>query len=152
MFKSHPYGKFVKRISFATGRLTSNITVSWFSPTASWRPDISDMTIQQAIFVRGINSSFNKAQELPAMSAMELYGQLIRTLKIRIKCKSNFNKICTVFMECTKNPTFMALSKTGVIMNQYCKIPKLPYNFQCKSPPPVKRFMVCTAESIYGFM
>jgi hypothetical protein len=28
MFKSHPYGKFVKRISFATGRLTSNITVS----------------------------------------------------------------------------------------------------------------------------
>jgi hypothetical protein len=47
---------------------------------------------------------------------------------------------------------FMALPITGLITNQYGKTPKLPDNFQCKSPPPAKRFMVREAESIHGFM
>jgi hypothetical protein len=47
---------------------------------------------------------------------------------------------------------FMALPKRGLITNQYGKTPTLPDNFQCKSPPPAKRFMVCEAESITGFM
>jgi len=46
---------------------------------------------------------------------------------------------------------FMALPKAGLITNQYGKTPTLPDNFQCKSPPPAKRFMVREAEPIYGF-
>jgi hypothetical protein len=41
---------------------------------------------------------------------------------------------------------FMALSKTGVITNQYGKTPTMPDNFQCKSPP-LRNVLWCARQS-----